>query len=252
MKLSKSFVAAFFILTFIFFACQDDNKPTIPTDTNNQTGDQNLAYLKLQCSESDSIDSTGTYYKFGDSIYWVMEIDSSKFDTLPLLVAVNNDTASLNGITYSDFPMPVDIKGLKVKGTTTTFEGSVWKAKSISTLSTSGIITIETPSGADLYLYFCTTNNKVYSLERGDALNILAATLILECPYALFAPQLETSMGLTIDNVRSNCDTTFATQTTQAGVINLFAVSNFDSLSIDIYTSVYGVAVPITKVRLVQ
>ncbi|MBL8028795.1 MAG: hypothetical protein JNL74_20390 [Fibrobacteres bacterium] len=240
-------------LSFVIFSCQNDSKNTTqPGNTNNSESDPSLAYMIAHQSATDSIDSTGTYFKRGDTIQWVIKIDSVTFDTMPLVVNLRGDTAEMKGIEYSDFPTLVTITGTRIVGSSTLFEGSLWRAASVKTTSTAGEITAQIPNNNPIYLYFCTTNNKVYSLSSEDATEELVATLILQCPYAMFGAELATGMGVTIDTVKSSCDTLFAKKGTPPFVLSYYAVSNFDSLTLDVYLGTPGASMLAQRLRLTQ
>ncbi|MFH0919083.1 MAG: hypothetical protein V1913_01865 [Fibrobacterota bacterium] len=233
-----TFILLTLVLTVLFFACSGknpspagDNNPTgAPGNTGPTFSDSGVSYLyQHRGSASDSIDSTGTYFKRNDTLFWVMRSDTANPDTIPEVVTVTGDTAVATGIFSSAYPMRVIITGVLVNGNGGLFEGSVWKVVKIG--SYYGDVPLVT--GTSMYIYFDSTNHKVYTLDNNDAYDKLVKSLLLTCPLDFAGAMITSTMPVVIDSLRSSCDTLFATGT--APVVNYYAVSNFDSLSIDVY-----------------
>lgn len=226
-------------LALLFWACAKKDSGGSPTGNEPPSlhSDAHVAYMEGRLGASDSIDSSGTWYRGHDTLYWVMETDSAEYDTVPALVMVRNDTASVSGAVVSGFSASVTINGTVASGTGDSFPGSVWKVNRIAIANPPDSLSTAPLAGTALYVYFSARNGKVYTADVNGAMDKLESALILECPYAFLRAYIQV-LGYQIDTVRSDCDTmwvTFKNFMPPFDTIDGYVVGNPATLMLDIY-----------------
>lgn len=233
------------VLALLYWACSDkagDKLPSAPGQSLN--GDPNVAFMISQLTATDSIDSSGTWYRGSDTLFWVMESDSGEYDTIPVLVSVRNDTAVVSGNVVLGLPVTVTITGTRSMGAGDSFPGSVWKVGRIAAPYPPDSLSALSPAGSPLFVYFSAGNRKVYTADVNNGLEKLGAGLILDCPYAFYLPVIQTILGYTVD--KGDCDTIWVHKNNPYPppvTLSGYIVGNPETLTLDVYTLPYRIKV---------
>lgn len=224
-------------LAFITCSSKSDNgtqpstTPTTPTFS-----DSNVSYLYQHRTAGDTIDSTGSYFVRDDTTFWV-SVDGATRDTVKAVVTVSHDTARVPDILIPPSTVPLTLTGVLANGSGTTFAGSVWRVTSLSGQYGNSALNVEPPAGTAMYLYFDSSNHKVYSLETADASTNLQKALILQCPRAFFGEYM-IYLGYIMDAARSDCDTMWVKWVKTAGSLQMdsgYVVANPATQVLDVY-----------------